>query len=80
MGRRSQQGRGDEDNKRSEAARVSGQSVWVDYGVCMVRGSLGKSVEPRFGGGDLEPYFGPVAFEIPMGVCRELEENAYTPP
>lgn len=29
MGRRSQQGKGDEDNKRSEAARVSGQSVWV---------------------------------------------------
>lgn len=43
-------------------------SVWVGDGVGMVRGSLGMNAGPRFRGGDLESYLGPVAFEIYLGL------------
>lgn len=53
--------------RRMEDLRTT-PSVWVGDGVGMVRGSLGTNTGPRFRGGDLESYFGSVAFEIYLGL------------
>lgn len=52
----------------------------MNDGVSVVRGGLDKGTGARSGGGDLEPCFPLIAFEICVRLHRniELEGNAYT--